>query len=228
MTAIYDAALKVPRCFVVGSSCTSGDDLLHGKQSEQFGSNKEPNASPNTVMESCTDGQSGTYQVDEHIDKITVAAVGGQLQEGGLVEIQAVVHAWSNGQTDTADFYIAADASNPAWVLIGSKVPLGGGIQTLTMQHTLPAGGVQAVRVNFRYAGRVSSCSRGSWDDVDDLAFAVAARVAAGDQAKSMAPIPVAPVKALKSSICGTIGSEDRCDALSLCFWRGKKCRPMK
>jgi hypothetical protein len=37
------------------------------------------------------------------------------------------------------------------------------------MSYTLPQGINQAVRVNFRYR----ACSKGSYDDNDDLAFAV-------------------------------------------------------
>jgi hypothetical protein len=62
---------------------------------------------------------------------------------------------------------------NPNWIHITTITPPGGGAQTLTAQYTLPEGGLQAVRVNFRYNGSTSTCSNGSYDDRDDLVFAV-------------------------------------------------------
>ena len=40
-------------------------------------------------------------------------------------------------------------------------------------EATLPAGTLQAVRARFRFNGSDGSCSTGSYDDHDDLVFAV-------------------------------------------------------
>ena len=172
--AIFYPPAGVPFCQEVLAGCDSGA-LLNSRGSV---SPAESNA-PNT-LDGCPDGNSGTYYSDESLERIKVVSVGnGVLRKGTTVEIQATVYAWSDGSSDTADFYYIADATNSSllWQYIGSLVPSGGGIQTLTQQYVLPTGSgnvIQAVRVNFRFGGSVSPCTSGGFDDRDDLAFAVA------------------------------------------------------
>ena len=120
---------------------------------------------------------SGTLHDDESIDRIIVRTNDGtDFKSGATVTIEASVWAWSSGTSDRADFYYAIDASSPNWVFIATKTPSGGGARTLSAEYTIPDGGksIQAVRVNFRYQGTgETSCSKGSWDDVDDVAFRV-------------------------------------------------------
>jgi len=136
----------------------------------------ESNA-PNT-LDGCLDGNDGNYYSDESLERIRIVSVGnGVLRKGTTVEVQATVYAWGDGSSDTADFYFIADATNSSLSYIGSLVPSGGGIQTLTMQYVLPTGSgndIQAVRVNFRWSGSVGPCTPGGYNDRDDLAFAVA------------------------------------------------------
>ena len=165
--AVYDAGLGAPACATVGSECDSVS-LLDGRA----GLGPESNQ-PNT-LDSCTDGTSGSYHSDESNDRIIVRTVGGgNFAAGATVEVEATVWAWSTGSNDTLDLYYAADANNPSWVYITSISPSAGGAQTLSAQYTLPSGNLQAVRANFRYNGSQSSCSGGSYDDADDLVFAV-------------------------------------------------------
>jgi len=166
-TAVYDSGLGAPRCSTPGSECDSVG-LLDGRANL----GPEPNQ-PNT-LDTCTDGTSGTYHSDESNDRIVVRTLdGADFSEGATVEIEATVWAWSTGSSDTLDLYHAADANNPTWVHVASIVPPGGGAQALSAQVTLPAGSLQAVRANFRYQGTQSPCSGGSYDDADDLVFAV-------------------------------------------------------
>src|SRR5207302_5595253 len=53
--------------------------------------------------------------------------------------------------------------------------PTAAGAQTLSANYTLPSGSLQAVRAQFRYQGSASSCTTGSYNDHDDLIFAVGA-----------------------------------------------------
>ncbi len=138
----------------------------------------EPNR-PNT-LNSCTDGNNGSYHGDESIDKIVVSRASGgdnDLTEGDIVTITATVWCWGTGSSDYIDFYYASDASNPVWNQIGQrKVCPGGGSQIVTATYTLPQGGIQGVRVNLMYGSSASSaakCTSGSYDDVDDLAITV-------------------------------------------------------
>jgi leucyl aminopeptidase len=43
----------------------------------------------------------------------------------------------------------------------------------LSVNYVLPAGGVQAVRARFRYLGSAAVCGAGTYNDHDDLVFAV-------------------------------------------------------
>ena len=166
-TAVYDGGLGAPRCSTPGSSCDSVG-LLDGRGTV----GPEPNQ-PNT-LDTCTDGTAGSYHSDESNDRIVVRTLdGGNFAEGATVEVEVTVWAWSTGSSDTLDLYYTADANNPSWTLLGSFSPSGGGQQVLTTQYTLPTGSLQAVRANFRYTGTQSPCSGGTYDDADDLAFAV-------------------------------------------------------
>jgi hypothetical protein len=176
--ASYDPTLTVPRCSVYGLSCDSLS-LLNGR--DAITSGNEPNR-PNT-LDSCSDGSLGSYHSDESIDKIIVrsgeldgSGTGVDMAEGGRATIIATVYPYNNGGDDFADFYYASDAFNPIWQFIGTKQPVGGGLQELTMTYDLPSGPNQAVRVNFRWKGAQGTngaCSSGSYDDTDDLAFTV-------------------------------------------------------
>jgi hypothetical protein len=166
--AVYDATLQAPKCDIPGSECDSLA-LLNGRD----GVGPEPNQ-PNTIYSSCADGTSGTYHSDESNDKIVVKTLDGtDFFEGATVQIDATVWAWSTGSSDALDLYYAADATSPSWVYITTIVPPSGGAHTLSATYTLPSGGLQAVRANFRYVGSASPCSTGSYDDHDDLVFAV-------------------------------------------------------
>src|SRR5262249_51069262 len=47
------------------------------------------------------------------------------------------------------------------------------GAQTLSATYTLPSGALQTVRGQMRFQGAASPCTSGSFNDRDDLAFAV-------------------------------------------------------
>ncbi len=165
--AAYDAGRGAPACAVAGSSCDS-TTLLDGRANL----GPEPNQ-PNT-LDSCSDGTQGSYHSDESNDRIVVSTLDGMdMVEGATVQVDVTVWAWNNGSDDTLDLYYAADADNPVWVPINSITPPGGGAQTLSAQYTLPDGTLQAIRANFRYQGSASPCSTGTYDDHDDLVFAV-------------------------------------------------------
>ncbi|WP_224365429.1 S8 family serine peptidase [Hyalangium versicolor] len=169
--ASYDATLQVPLCATVGNTCNASSDLLTGRA----GLGPEPHQ-PNTLQGSCADGASGTYHSDESVDAVKVTTTdGSSFAPGKTVRIDATVYAYSTS-ADHLDLYYAADASSPSWVFIATVNPTATGSQTLSTTYTLPNGGsVQAVRAAFRYNGAVGSCSTGSYDDRDDVAFAVGA-----------------------------------------------------
>lgn len=170
-TAVFNSTLKAPECATVGASCDSGPSLLLGRD-RMFGG-AEPNQ-PNTINDSCPDGAAGMFHSDESNDRIVVASTsGGALTQGTTATVTATVWAYSVFTADALDLYYTADANSPSWVLIRTIVPTKAGEQTLSATFTLPTGSLQAVRAQFRYQGRASACTRGAYDDHDDLVFAV-------------------------------------------------------
>jgi subtilisin family serine protease len=168
--AVYDAVLKAPRCATVGALCDTGT-LVKGRAAL----GPEANA-PNTLNSACADGTGGTYQSDESLEALKVfTSDGSDFAVGKTVTIQAKVWAYSSFSSDYLDLYYAADASNPTWTLIGTLQPAASGLQTLTTTYTLPPGNLQAIRGAFRYTGTAGTCGTGSYDDRDDLIFAVGA-----------------------------------------------------
>jgi subtilisin family serine protease len=168
-TAAYDATLKAPKCAVAGSSCDSGASLLLGRATK----GPEPNQ-PNTINNSCADGTSGTFHVDESNDRLKVSTIDGTtFAAGKSVRIDATVWAWSTPSSDKLDLYYTANAAAPSWTFIATLTPSVAGAQTLSATYTLPAGALQAVRAQFRYSGTAGTCSTGSYNDRDDLIFAV-------------------------------------------------------
>jgi len=168
-TAVFDAALQAPQCASVGSSCDSGATLLLGRD----GKGPEPNQ-PNTINDSCADGTSGTFHIDESNDRIKIATTdGSNLAAGKTVRVEATVWAWTTPSADRLDLYRAANAGSPSWTFIATITPTVAGSQTLSATYTLPSGGLQAVRARFRYLGSAAPCGTGSYNDHDDLVFAV-------------------------------------------------------
>jgi hypothetical protein len=169
LTATFDAARQAPSCTTVGRSCDTGASLVLGRGTL----GPEPNQ-PNTIADACADGTAGTFHSDESNDRVKVTSVDGtNFAAGKSVRIDATVWAWTTPSQDSADFYFAADATNPTWTLIGTVVPTVAGAQTLSQTYTLPSGGLQAVRVQFRYQSSNANCSAGTFNDRDDLVFAV-------------------------------------------------------
>jgi len=169
-TAVYNSTYKAPACTTVGTSCDSGPSLLLGRDHMSGGA--EPNQ-PNTINNSCSDGTAGTFHSDESNDRIVVTSSSGNLTHGQTATVSATVWAWSGYTSDHLDLYYTANVTSPSWVFIGTLNPTKAGAQTLSATYTLPTGSLQAVRAQFRYQGRASSCTSGSYNDHDDLVFAV-------------------------------------------------------
>ncbi|WP_177233506.1 S8 family serine peptidase [Stigmatella erecta] len=167
--ATYDAALKVPRCAMLGSYCDTGS-LVEGR-----GTMGPEAHAPNTLGGSCADGNSGTYETDESLERIRVSTADGTpMAPGKTVRVEVSVWSWGSGSTDKLDLYYTANANEPSWTFLTTLMPSVGGAQVLSATYVLPEGTLQAVRGNFRYNGSEGSCSTGSYDDRDDLVFPVA------------------------------------------------------
>jgi leucyl aminopeptidase len=168
VVASYDPTRGAPTCANVNAVCDSGT-LLNGRNNLGPEVNK-----PNTINSSCQDGSRGVYHSDESLDKLRVATVDGTpFGAGKQVRIEATVWAYASYTSDRLDLYYTANANSPTWTFLGTFSPTRGGSQVLSATYTLPAGALQAVRGRFRYSGTANSCGTGSYDDHDDLIFAV-------------------------------------------------------
>jgi hypothetical protein len=172
--AIFNPGLQAPSCLPTGRSCDSGT-LLVGRDTITGGN--EPNQ-PNTLQDSCADGSGGAFHDRESIDRIKVSTVDAtQMAPGKQVRVDVTVWSATFGGSffgDWLDVYFAPNANAPVWTLVGTVFSPNKGLQTLSVNYTLPAGTLQAVRAHFRYGGQPSACGvLGRVDDHDDLAFTV-------------------------------------------------------
>ncbi len=168
--ASWSNALKAPACTTAASKCFTGT-LVNGRG--PLG--PEPNA-PNTLGASCADGTQGSYHVDESIDAVTVRSPTGTLAVGGTAIVEVKLWAGRAYGMDSLDLYFTADPSSasPVWTRFATLRPTRAGAQVLAASYVLPAGGLQAVRAQLRYAGAETIvCGGGTFDDRDDLVFAV-------------------------------------------------------
>eukprot|EP00804_Cyclotella_cryptica_P028860 CCRYP_008443-RA/>CCRYP_008443-RA protein AED:0.06 eAED:0.06 QI:0/0.93/0.88/1/1/1/17/370/2761 len=195
--AMYNSSYGAPACDLSGLSCSSGD-LLVGRGSV----GPEPNA-PNSIDE-CKDGNKGVHHQDESVDKIIVRSgrldgpSNDTIREEGYITIIATV--WAYSSTDTAEFWITSNPSNPSWEYVGSvNATVEDAIEVIQMETRLSKGLTQAVRVSFHYLSNASmtACPGGSWDDVDDLVFVVDP---ADDTPSSPTSLPTTPPTARSQS----------------------------
>lgn len=194
--ALYDPGLGVPRCSNVASLCDSGS-LLVGR-----GPLGPELHQPNTVGGSCADGTGGTFHSDESSDRLQVSTLDGTpFAPGKTVQVRSTVWAWIGFSSDKLDLYSAANAMSPVWTYRGTLAPSSSGAQVLTTTFTLPVGTVQAVRARFRYGGSATPCGSGSYNDHDDLVFAVAEGADTPPVVSIRAPVSGA-------TVAGTVGVE--------------------
>jgi hypothetical protein len=164
--ALYDAALGAPRCAQVGASCDTGAQIVRFRD----GIGPEPNQ-PNT-LDGCADGVRSSPGGSGSVDRIRLATTGGTFAPGRKVVVTANLTATSAFSGNVVDFFFAPDATQPVWVPFASLVPSGAGAQVLEAGYLLPAGALQAVRVQLRVGG-TPACAAQSSNDADDLVFAV-------------------------------------------------------
>ena len=167
--ATFDPTLKVPRCTTVDSFCDSGG-LIDGR------ANLGPETNtPNTIAASCLDGTAGTYHIDESLDRLKVSTVDGTpLAAGKTVKIEATVWVWGF-TSDFLELYFAPDATAPVWTPIASGLTgtVSQTLQVLSTTFVLPSATLPAIRGSWRFGGTAATCSTGSFDDHDDLVFAL-------------------------------------------------------
>jgi hypothetical protein len=214
-TAVYDATRKVPVCAQVSSVCDS-ETLLQGRGAAIGPELHHPN-----TLDGCADGAGGSSRVEQiHWIKVS-RANGTPLAEGQRARIDVGVEVSSSVSSDSLDLYYASNAAAPVWTYLTTLKASASGLQVLSAEYLLPTGSLQAVRASFRYGGIASTCSSGSYDDRDDLVFAV------GPPVVDVTPPTVAITSpASNASIRGTVTvtatAEDDSDVTKVEFYDGQ------
>jgi subtilisin family serine protease len=173
--AQYDPTLKAPKCGAGAVGCDSG--MLLAGRGTMF-DEAEPNQ-PNTIANSCADGASGAFHLDESSDRIKVSTLdGGPFGVGKIVRIEVTTWIWPYTPTDDhLDLYYTANAASPTWTHLATLTSSVGGPQNFSASYVLPAGQLHAVRARLRYRGTAGVCGvagANQYDDQDDLIFAAA------------------------------------------------------
>jgi hypothetical protein len=170
--AAFDPMLEAPSCATVSNVCDTGPHLVLGRDSMAGG--EEPNQ-PNTVQGSCADGTDGFFHFDESIDRLKIATTDGTLlSPGKVVSVEALV--WVSGPNDVLDIFFApnANSNNPSWTLEASvTTQVSQQLQALSASFVLPSGPRPAIRAQWRQLGNPEPCTAGTFNDRDDLVFAV-------------------------------------------------------
>ena len=139
---------------------------------------------------------------------------------GKEVRVEVTVWASSSGYgSEQLDLLVAADALNPAWTNLTTLAPTASGSQVLATSIILPAGGLQALRAQYRAGGTLAECSTGATDDHDDLVFAV------GVETDSEPPSVAVTAPAAGATVSGTItvtaSASDNFGVVSVDFYEG-------
>jgi hypothetical protein len=166
-SAVYNSTLRVPWCATLNTVC----DTTTLVQSRSY----DERNSPNTIYSQCYDGSASAGEAQrERINRLKVSSVdGAPFASGGRVRLDVHVTAFDTA-TNALDLFSASDARNPSWTYLTTLRPGATGAQVLSAEYVLPAGYLQAVRAQFRSGGDSgSACSTGSYDERDDVAFAV-------------------------------------------------------
>ena len=179
LVATYNTTLKVPSC-TAACGCDTGATAIKGRGTMTSGN--ETNR-PNTLGSTCADGNSGTYQTDESLERIVIKTTDqGNLAPGKQVTVSVTAHCYSS--TDKLDLYYSTNptAATPTWTALATSLSCPATRGFYTFNHTFnlnaTATGQQAVRGNVRFSSTAGSCTTGSYDDRDDLVFTVSPTLA--------------------------------------------------
>ncbi|HXR44957.1 MAG TPA: hypothetical protein VN759_09135, partial [Pseudolysinimonas sp.] len=165
--AVYNATRRAPTCGTVTNACDSFG-LVDGRG--PLG--PEPNA-PNAINGSCSDTTSGTYHVNDSIDRIRVVSTdGGPFTTNHPARVEVGV--WAYNSNASVTLYHAPSAASPQWTKVGYKNIWATEYSTLTFDLTLTEGSQQAVRAVLVRGGITGgACPTAEVRDIDDLVLAV-------------------------------------------------------
>jgi len=167
--ASYSPTYKAPlcpktRCCGPGSLIDSRDNIS-GKTELNY---------PNTIFNSCIDGTSGSYHVNESIDSILIRTTDDTNIEPNK-QVNLYIYAWCSNTNDYLDIYYSDTINSPIWTLL-STYQCDVTNTTKQFSHTFTLSSTQGyhvIRANYRNGGTASSCTSGIYNDHDDLIITV-------------------------------------------------------
>lgn len=169
--AEYAGDFTAPYCSNGESPCIANSSLLKSRGSL---ATPEPNQ-PNTI-DSCTDGNSGTYLSDESVENITITSLNNsQFRPGDTVQVDAWVYCYDSSG-DNINIVYTNNANSPSWSVKAFTDPCSStGLNKISHNITLDSvEGNHTVRVINQYNGATTTtCGSGNYDDNDDVVFLV-------------------------------------------------------
>ncbi len=214
--ASYDAVMRAPTCEGASDRCDSVN-LLAGRGIV----GPEFNA-PNTLFDSCADGDGGFYLFDPMLEGLEVIREDGtHLAAGKKVRVNAIVFGGFDYSHERLDLYSAPDAQAPVWNHVATLNPLGYGPHVLSTTFILPSGASQqAIRGVYRYGGPAAPCTVGIYNDHDDLVFTVT------EETDTEPPVPTLTSPAEGATLMGNVtlyaSATDNFGVLSVEFYDGE------
>jgi hypothetical protein len=174
-SAFFNPNYQAPYC---ASGCGCDTVTLVRGRGNTGGGGYETNA-PNTINDSCLDGNSGLFHVDESIDKLVLRTLDRSIIAPGS-SVKLDVTAWCQSSTDRVDLFYTTNAASPSWSPLATNLACTGSGQRV-FSRTFNVGGTagaHAIRAQIRYGGLLNTCSAGNYNERDDLVFTVAAPLA--------------------------------------------------
>jgi subtilisin family serine protease len=193
--ASYDLVLRAPVCTELANQCDTVD-LVEGR-----GAMGPELRAPNTLNDSCADGDEGWYEFDPSLERIHILREDETLfASGKRVRVDVSLVAGFDATVERLDLYSAADAQAPVWSHIATLSPIDVGANVLSTSFILPNGGPQqALRGVYRVAGTAGPCVTGAMNDHDDVVFPV------GQEPDTAAPVATLTAPAAGSILKNTV-----------------------
>ncbi|MEQ8277729.1 MAG: dockerin type I domain-containing protein [Deltaproteobacteria bacterium] len=171
-SATYLAQYAAPGCDEPAASCDTGTLV------ESRGNIGPELNAPNTLFNTCLDGNGAGTHANESIERIVVRSPNGaNIAPYTALEIDVTTKAYGNGTSDFLDVYYTDDIWLADWEHVGTLQGIVGGEHTYSMQHFIRTGNqLHAFRAQWRYMGGLTPpgpCSQGYYTDHDDLIFSV-------------------------------------------------------
>jgi Zn-dependent metalloprotease len=164
---------SAPALYCNNSPCTAPSGLIGSRGN--ISNVSEPNY-PNTI-DSCMDGNMGTYLVDESLENMTLTdSLDDKYMAGDVIEASVWAYCYKKDQ-DNLNIVYANNSQSPDWRVISHMHCNDSGMQLFTANYTLDnVTGNHTIRGLIQNMGNeLSTCGDGvnGYDDADDVTIKV-------------------------------------------------------